>query len=173
MTLCIADTHKGVWQTSMMELFTKIICGLKNCALQINLTNCTNLTLHITLIYTTQKLKFSFKDFLSKCDQIRRKLRIWSHLLRKSLMENFIFHAVTFTVNSRYLEYSTSWTYRYLEEIPCSLGHLALFSVKIISLSWMSMRYLQHLVFSNHLPDRVPWPSFSCYLKLFLKFTTF
>ena len=34
------------------------------------------------------------KDFSSKCDQIRRKLRIWSHLLEKSLMENFIFCAL-------------------------------------------------------------------------------
>ena len=34
------------------------------------------------------------KDFFSQCDQIRRKLRIWSHLLKKSLMENFIFYAV-------------------------------------------------------------------------------
>ena len=40
---------------------------------------------------TAQKMKFSSKDFFSKCDQIRGKLRIWSHLLRKSLMENFIF----------------------------------------------------------------------------------
>ena len=39
----------------------------------------------------TQKMKFSFKDFFSKCDQIRRKLRIWLHLLKKSLTENFIF----------------------------------------------------------------------------------
>ena len=39
---------------------------------------------------TAQKMKFSIKDFLSECDQIRWKLRIWSHLLRKSLMENFI-----------------------------------------------------------------------------------
>ena len=31
------------------------------------------------------------KDFFSKSDQIRRKLRIWSHLLKKSLLENFIF----------------------------------------------------------------------------------
>ena len=29
-------------------------------------------------------------NFFSKCDQIRRKLRIWSHLLKKPLMENFI-----------------------------------------------------------------------------------
>ena len=25
-----------------------------------------------------QKIKFSIKDFFSKCDQMRRKLRIWS-----------------------------------------------------------------------------------------------
>ena len=38
-------------------------------------------------------MKFSIKDFSSKCDQIRRFLRIWSHLLEKSLIENFIFCA--------------------------------------------------------------------------------
>ena len=40
---------------------------------------------------TAQKMKFSIKDFFSKCDQIHRNLRIWLHLLKKSLMENFIF----------------------------------------------------------------------------------
>ena len=44
--------------------------------------------------FIVQKMKFSIKDFFSKCEQIRRKLRIWSHLLKKSLMENFIFCAV-------------------------------------------------------------------------------
>ena len=44
-----------------------------------------------TGIYTTQKKKFSIKDFFSKCDQIRSFLRIWSHLLNKSLMTIFIF----------------------------------------------------------------------------------
>ena len=44
--------------------------------------------------YTAHKMKFSIKDFFSKCDQIHRKLRIWSHLLKKSLMENFVFGAV-------------------------------------------------------------------------------
>ena len=34
------------------------------------------------------------KDFLSKCDQIRSLLGILSHLLKKSLMESFIFCAV-------------------------------------------------------------------------------
>ena len=43
---------------------------------------------------TAQKMKFSIKDFFSKCDQIRSKLRIWSHLLKISLMENFIFCAL-------------------------------------------------------------------------------
>ena len=43
---------------------------------------------------TAQKMKFSIKDLFSKCGQIRRKLRIWLHLLKKSLMENFIFCAV-------------------------------------------------------------------------------
>ena len=41
-----------------------------------------------------KKMKFSIKDFLSKCDQIRRKVRIRSHLLKKSLMENFFFSTV-------------------------------------------------------------------------------
>ena len=43
---------------------------------------------------TAQKIKFSIKDFFSKCVQIRSFLRIWSHLLKKSLIENFIFCAV-------------------------------------------------------------------------------
>ena len=40
-------------------------------------------------------MKFSNKDFFSKCDQIPKKLWIWSHLLKKSLLENFIFCAVS------------------------------------------------------------------------------
>ena len=40
---------------------------------------------------TAQKMKFSIRDFFSKCDQIRSFLWIWSHLLKKSLMENFFF----------------------------------------------------------------------------------
>ena len=36
-------------------------------------------------------MKFSLKDIFNKCDQIRSFLRIWSRLLKKSLMGNFIF----------------------------------------------------------------------------------
>ena len=38
-------------------------------------------------------MKFSKKDFFSICDQMRRELRIWLHLLKKPLMENFIYCA--------------------------------------------------------------------------------
>ena len=45
-------------------------------------------------------MKFSIKDSFSKCDQIRRKLLIWSHLLKKPLMENFIFCVVLNPTNA-------------------------------------------------------------------------
>ena len=44
--------------------------------------------------HTAQKMKFSMKGFFSEYDQILRNLRIWSHLLKKSFMENFIFCTV-------------------------------------------------------------------------------
>ena len=47
------------------------------------------------------------KDFFSKCEQICRKLRIWSHLLKKSLMENFIFCAVYVLLTLRILRINT------------------------------------------------------------------
>ena len=49
------------------------------------------LTLH-------KKMKFSIKDFFSKCDYIHSFLRIWPHLLKKPLMQNFIFCAVLFAI---------------------------------------------------------------------------
>ena len=58
---------------------------------------CHKTKFHITLVrnmspqFSAQKLKFSIMDFLIKYDQIRRKLWLWSHLPKKSLMEKFIF----------------------------------------------------------------------------------
>ena len=37
------------------------------------------------------------EDVFRNCDQIRSSMQIWSHLLKKSLMENFIFCAMTFS----------------------------------------------------------------------------
>ena len=45
-------------------------------------------------------MKLTIKAFISKCDQFRSLLRIWSHLLRKSLMENYIIY-----ITSDYLHY--------------------------------------------------------------------
>ena len=59
--------------------------------------------------HTAQKMKFSIKDFFSKCYQIRSFPRIWSHLLKKSLMENSIFFTVIL---------STKWfKYQYIFHI--------------------------------------------------------
>ena len=58
------------------------------------LRKCQIFTNYVNYDYTAQKMMFSIKDFFSKRNQIRRKLRIWSHLLKKSLTENIIFCTV-------------------------------------------------------------------------------
>ena len=45
-------------------------------------------------------MEFSIKDFLRKCGVF---LRIWLHLLKKSLMENFIFLRCDFPSNEQQL----------------------------------------------------------------------
>ena len=67
------------------------------------------------LLDTAQKMKFTIKDFFSKCDQIRKKLRIWSRLLKKSLKENFIFCAVSYSKLCN-LCYSSYCHYKYSED---------------------------------------------------------
>ena len=62
------------------------------------------------------------KDFFSKCDQIHSFLWIWSYLLKKFSIENFIFCAVVFLqlllvckakpldTERKLIVYETSWT---------------------------------------------------------------
>ena len=57
----------------------------------INLFTLSKFSTKISAFITAQKIKFSIKDFLGKCDQIRQKLQIWPHLRKQSLTENFIF----------------------------------------------------------------------------------
>ena len=64
--------HSNWWHYSLLDVFLLLL----------------------TVKYTAQKMKFSIKSFFVKCYQIRSFLQIWSHLLKKSLMENFIFCAV-------------------------------------------------------------------------------
>ena len=47
--------------------------------------------IYLFTFHSAQKIKFFIKDFCRKCDQIRSFLQIWSLLLKKSFMENFIF----------------------------------------------------------------------------------
>ena len=54
-------------------------------------------------------MKFSIKDLFSKCDQICSFQRIWSPLLKKSLMENFIFCAVTNTELIQWMTEQSPW----------------------------------------------------------------
>ena len=63
----------------MQKLFTKSFLSVWSNA---EVMKCTK--------FTTQKRKFSIKDFF--------RIRIWSHLLKKSLTENFIFCAVIWTI---------------------------------------------------------------------------
>ena len=45
-------------------------------------------------LFTIQRINFFINEFFKKCDEICSFLRIWSHLLKKSLMENLIFCTV-------------------------------------------------------------------------------
>ena len=76
--------------------------------------NCTNGTnsrkasdfLCTSVHCTAEKMKFSIKDFFSRCDRIRRKLQIRSHLLKKSSIGNFIFSVASLqTVLTNYALY--------------------------------------------------------------------
>ena len=79
---------------------------------------------------TAQKMNFSIKDFFSKCDQIHRKLRILSHLLRKFLMKNFSFCAVRTLYKGRdifhFRVFSTYLVKDYLQNEKISLWYLPL-----------------------------------------------
>ena len=46
-------------------------------------------------------MKFSINDLYSKCDQMCSFLQTWSHLPKKSLMENFIFCSVLFLTKDK------------------------------------------------------------------------
>ena len=74
-------------------------CNFTNIGTLAQVFSCNFNKFHRTLFLqniscTAQKMKFSIKDFYSKCDPIRSSLQIWSYLLKKSLIENFIYCAV-------------------------------------------------------------------------------
>ena len=48
---------------------------------------------------TTAQKMFYIKDFFSNCDEIHSFLKIWSHLLKNSLMKKLIFCAMYKTIS--------------------------------------------------------------------------
>ena len=130
----------------------------------------------IDYLFTAQKIKFSIKDFLNRCDQIRRELRIWSHLLKKSLMQNFIYCAVLETFNSRMSMRKTPASFQFA--ITCILPPFSLFpfrkKIKFVSNSKLLMlhycRYKNLLMSpSSHTNDMPKVSHYDC--VYFLRYT--
>ena len=88
-------------------VFTSSLARLENILFKTHISSFFNRNLVIRCLtrdttvdsITEQKLMFSIKDFFSKSDQIRSSLQTWLHLLKKSLMENFIFCVVCESMN--------------------------------------------------------------------------
>ena len=90
---------------------------------------------------------FDITDFFSKCDQIGSFLRIWSYLLKKYSMENFIFGAVndlnflTFLINiliSCFVKLYWSFTMAYSE--PCQTSKIQHFMKIVYLLNYFYQR---------------------------------
>ena len=93
-------------------------------------------------------MKFSIKDFFSKCEQIRSFLWIWSHLLKKSFKQNLIFCAVTLLWHHKFRKKILCKTKRekFLQEflifylwqtIEPPDDHKVLFIFAVKSISWI------------------------------------
>ena len=87
--------------------------------------------------FTAQKMKFSIKDFASKCDPIDRKLRIWSHLLDKSLMKKLHFLcSLSIKLQSNFIDCNWSGTRNHLVHKGI-LNHLGQFC-QMVEFSFMN-----------------------------------
>ena len=131
-----------------------------------------------------KKMKFPTEDFFSKCDQIRRKLRVCSCLIKNSLMENFIFCAVIIyysetirkgqystcsekTVTEQKLQLSITdilqiWSHLLKKPLMknfiflCSVWRIRFQSVLFHILLLYSLLVMKCLVFLNNLLRRAP-----------------
>ena len=93
--------------------------------------------------YTAQKINFSINDFFSKCDQIRNFLQIWSHLLKKYLMENFIFCAVILLLSIETLQIFSGGVF-FLTG-GCGLSILESIMSNDIKCHWLYIEFLASL----------------------------
>ena len=113
----------------------------------------------IITVFIALKMKFSIKDFSSKCDQVRSFLRIWSHLLKKSLMESFIF--------VQWFLQSSDWYFPDVSHLCNILGmhHIwtSTVTVMVETRNFKRKKNLSHLL-SNYscLSAMIEW---SCFVK--------
>ena len=92
-------------------------------------------------------MKFFIKDFFSKCDQIRSFMWIWSHLPKKSLMENFIFCAKNFLCSGSLAKINKCLLWRY---VVCYTYKLYAFGIGV----WRSVNWLwKWFFFWKSFPD--------------------
>ena len=98
---------------------------------------------------TAQKMKFSIKDFFSKCDQIGSLLRIWSHLLKIYLMENFLptHHDFSTKTRSRHSSYFTTLLL-HAKKNKKLMSHLADFALQTNDPT-NSAKLIRHLFYSR------------------------
>ena len=98
--LCLVKSYENLWRCKLrgnnVGLKDHLIIGpsMKKSILQYLATPIKWRIKMLNSILTAQnctKTVVPYEDFFSKCDQIRCFQRIWSHLLKKLLLENFIF----------------------------------------------------------------------------------
>ena len=110
-----------------------------------------------------KKLSFPLRTSSLNVTKIRRKLRIWSHLLEKSLMENFIFCAVWMAKANGKVHFFCSGLlsfYSFLDLKHPSCANLVQ-EFKIVSLSWNLVPGLFRIC-------KIPWwCSFFCFRPFF------
>ena len=108
-------------------------------------------------ITTSHKMKFSIKDLFSKGDQIDRKLRIWSHLLKKSLtLSIYTFFRKTFMYTQKQpLEviYNKRYSQKFCEFDRNTPVAESLFLIKLETWGLIPATYLQEYLFYRILSD--------------------
>ena len=126
--------------------FSEKIC---NCNVTKNILHGSNRSLldDCFSISTVQKIKFSIKAFLSF-------LRIWSHLLKKSFMENFIFCAVLifFVVSWIITKYVKTILRNTMQNVYTISSYLSL-SIP----TWKHHKTRSYLMFSESRERPVTW----------------
>ena len=100
-------------------------------------------------------IKSSIKDFFSKCGQIHSFLQIWLHLLKKSLMENFIFCTIIDNISIwKTINYCFIWP-EFCGKLWC---HNSVYTDRATIRELNNMIFLSCLLFDLNLPTFVLIP---------------